>query len=91
MSLLKILRIISSESVLLRGSAPFFLDENDEPAFPLEWQKNVRVPRYTWEMLNEVERAFVVVLEDLWGKPPHLDTKRFLSDPSLVRTALGTV
>ena len=49
------------------------------------------MPRYTWEMLSEVERAFVVVLEDLWGRPPHLDTKRFLSDPSLVRAALGTV
>ena len=45
--------------------------------------------RYTWEMLDDVEHAFVVVLEDLWGKPPHLDTKRFLNDPSLVRTVLG--
>ncbi|XP_052117611.1 uncharacterized protein LOC127747591 [Arachis duranensis] len=39
-------------------------------------------------MLSEVEQAFVVVLEDLWRKPPHLDTKRFLSDPSLVWAAL---
>ena len=75
----------------VKGACPFFLDESDEPTFPLEWQKNVRVPRYTWEMLSEVERAFVVVIEDLWGKPPNLDTKWFLSDPSLVRAALGTV
>ena len=46
--------------------------------------------RYTWEMLDDVERAFVVVLEDLWGEPPLLNTKRFLNDPSLVRTVLGT-
>ena len=71
----------------VEGARPFFLDENDEPSFPLEWQRDVRVSRYTWEMLDDVERAFVVVLEDLRGKPPHLDTKRILNDPSLVRTA----
>ena len=74
----------------VEGARPFFLDENDEPSFPLEWQQDVRVSWFTWEMLDEVERAFVVVLEELWGEPPHLDTKRFLNDPSLVRTVLGT-
>ncbi|XP_016164681.1 mucin-7-like [Arachis ipaensis] len=41
-----------------------------------------------WEMLDEIEQAFVTVLEDLWREPPHLDTKKSLGDPSLVRTAL---
>ncbi|XP_016199519.1 uncharacterized protein LOC107640519 [Arachis ipaensis] len=51
-------------------------------------QQNVVVSRYTWKMLDEVEQAFVTVLEDIWGEPPHLDTKKSLGDPSLVRTAL---
>ncbi|QHO34898.1 uncharacterized protein DS421_9g270970 [Arachis hypogaea] len=46
----------------VEGAHPFFLDENDEPSFPLEWQRD--------------------------GAPPHLDTKRFLNDPSLVQTVL---
>ena len=73
----------------VEGARPFFLDENDEPAFPLEWQKDVRVSRYTWETLDEAERAFVTVLEEHWGQPPHLDTKKFLTNPSLLQTELG--
>ncbi|XP_072054674.1 uncharacterized protein [Arachis hypogaea] len=72
----------------VEGARPFFLEANDEPAFSLCWQQNVVVSRYTWEMIDEVEQAFVNVLEDIWGEPPHLDTKKFLGDPSLVRTAL---
>ncbi|QHO33559.1 ETHYLENE INSENSITIVE 3-like 5 protein [Arachis hypogaea] len=72
----------------VEGARPFFLDENDKPHFPLEWQRNVVVSRYTWEMLDEVEQAFVVALEDIWGEPPHLETKKFLGDPSLIRDAL---
>ncbi|QHO51681.1 uncharacterized protein DS421_1g32990 [Arachis hypogaea] len=72
----------------VEGARPFFLDENGEPRFPLEWQKNVVVSRYTWEMLDEVEQAFVAALEDIWGEPPHLETKKFLGDPSLIRAVL---
>ena len=61
----------------VEGARPFFLDENDEPSFPLEWQKDVRVSRYTWEMLDDVEHAFVVVLEDLWGNHPILIQRDF--------------
>ena len=68
----------------VEGARPFILDENDEPAFPLEWKKDVRVSRYTWEMLDEAERAFVTILEEHWGQPPHLDTKKFLTNPSLL-------
>ena len=73
----------------VEGARPFFLEVIDEPSFPLCWQQNVVVSRYTWEMLDEIEQAFVTILEDLWGEPPHLDTKKSLGDPSLVRTALG--
>ena len=69
----------------VEGARPFFLDENDEPAFLLEWQKDVRVSRYSWDMLDEAERAFVTVLEERWGQPPHLDTEVFnqpLSPPN---------
>ena len=83
-------KITFSRSELLKELGPFFLDKNDEPAFPLEWQKDVRVSRYTWEMLDEAEQAFVTVLEGHWGQPPHLDTKKFLTNPSLLRTELGS-
>ena len=74
----------------IEGARPFFLDENDEPAFPLEWQQNVVVSRYSWKMLDEVEQALVTMLEENWGQPPHLDTKKFLGDPSLLRAELGS-
>lgn len=48
----------------VEGARPFFLESNKEPAFPLCWQKNVVVSRYLWEMLDEVEHAFVNVLEE---------------------------
>ena len=48
------------------------------------------VSRYSWEMLDEVEQAFVIVLEENWGQPPHLDTKKFLGDASLLRAELGS-
>ncbi|QHO53718.1 uncharacterized protein DS421_2g50410 [Arachis hypogaea] len=72
----------------VEGARPFFLEANNEHAFLLCWQKNVVISRYSWEMLDEVEQVFVNVLEENWGQPPHLDTKRFLGDPSLLRAEL---
>ena len=43
---------------------PFFLNENNEPTFPLWWQKDPVVLKYPWESLDKVERAFVGVLEE---------------------------
>ncbi|XP_057757090.1 uncharacterized protein LOC130976285 [Arachis stenosperma] len=67
---------------------PFFLDKNKEPTFPLWWQENPVVLKYSLESLDKVERAFVGVLEEHWGEPPHLDTKKFLGDPTLLRSEL---
>ena len=69
---------------------PFFLDESGEPSFPLCWQENVVSAKYTFESLDEVEQAFVGVVSSLWGRAPHLDTKKMLGDPSLLRSELGS-
>ncbi|MEI4914015.1 hypothetical protein Q8G39_28615, partial [Klebsiella pneumoniae] len=36
----------------------------------------------------KMKLAFVTILEENWGQPPHLDTKKFLTNPSLLRTEL---
>ena len=46
--------------------------------------------KYTFESLDEVEQAFVGVVSSLWGRAPHLDTKKMLGDPSLLRSELGS-
>ena len=58
--------------------------KNSEPTFPLWWQKDPIVLKYPLESLDEVERAFVGILEEHWGEPPYLDTKKFLGDPTLL-------
>ncbi|XP_052118978.1 uncharacterized protein LOC127748462 [Arachis duranensis] len=67
---------------------PFFLDESGEPSFPLCWQENIVSAKYTFESLDEVEQAFVGVVSSLWDRAPHLDTKKMLGDPSLLRSEL---
>ena len=69
---------------------PFFLDESGEPSFPLCWQEKIVAVKYTFDSLDKVEQAFVGVVSGLWGRAPHLDTKKMLGDPSLLRSELGS-
>ncbi|XP_025616692.1 uncharacterized protein [Arachis hypogaea] len=59
---------------------PFFLDENDEPCFPLYRQEKPVISKYSIDTLDELEKGMIDVLEECWGRNPHLDTERFLGD-----------
>ncbi|KAL4300800.1 hypothetical protein AHAS_Ahas17G0237100 [Arachis hypogaea] len=68
---------------------PFFLDENDEPSFPLCWQENHVVAKYTLESLDEVERAFVEMASGSDFMKFLRKTKKTVAAQNIQRKAAG--
>ncbi|QHO20617.1 uncharacterized protein DS421_11g339510 [Arachis hypogaea] len=73
-----------------QGKKVFSMYDESFRDFKNYYFKDPVVVKYSWESLSELEQAVVGVLEENGGggEPPHLEMKRFLGDPSLLRVEL---